>query len=97
MKLGLNSSCQSQHASEISSDTLECQRKIESYLNRGPESLTRLRELLPLIFDSHRLWTMESQMQMLRACSLQPVLQKTPFHHVTFADTMPASETSRPS
>ena len=40
---------------------------------------------------------MESQMQMLRACSLQPVLQKTPFHHVTFADAMPASETSRPS
>ena len=97
MNLCINSSSQSKPASKISSDTLECQRKIESYLNRGPESLMRLKEVLPLIFDSHRVWTMEGQMRLLRACSLQPVLQKTPFHHVTFASAMPASEPSRPS
>jgi hypothetical protein len=91
----LNSPARANTISKISTDTLECRRKILSYMNRGPASLMRLKEQLPLLFDSHRMWTREGQAQLLRSCSLQPVFQKTPFHHVTFA-LEPASETSRP-
>lgn len=45
----------------------------------------RLRELLPLLFDSHGVFTTEGQMELLRACSLHPVQQAIPFHQVTFA------------
>ncbi len=80
--------------------TEECKRKIESFLNQGPEGLARLRELLPLIFDSHRVFTKETQMSLLRQCSLAPIQQTTPFHQVTFAiapgmeDRAPARSTS---
>lgn len=65
--------------------TVECQRKIESFLNQGPEMLARLKELLPIIFDSHRVFTKEEQMRLLSRCSLAPILIGTPFHQVTFA------------
>ncbi len=98
MNSGLKSPARATTISKISTDTLECQRKIQSYLNRGPASLMRLKEHLPLLFDSHRMWTREGQAQLLRSCSLQPVFLTTPFHHVTFAmETAPASEPSRPS
>ena len=64
--------------------TVECQRKIESFLNQEPESLARLRELLPFLFDSHRVFTTEGQMELLKACSLVPIRQTVPFHQVTF-------------
>lgn len=67
------------------SGTQECQKKIESLLKQGPTGLMRLRELLPLIFDSHGVFTREGQMELLKACSLQPVQQAIPFHQVTFA------------
>ena len=67
------------------SGTQECQRKIENFLSQGRMGLVRLRELLPLLFDIHGIFTTESQMRVLRACSLQPVQLTTPFHQVTFA------------
>lgn len=100
MKSGVNSFPRGKTRSKISGGTQECQREIESFLCQGPESKGRLKELLPLIFDSHGVWTLEGQATVLRACSLKPIHQKTPFHHVTFAiqpDPRPASGTSRPS
>jgi hypothetical protein len=55
-----------------------------SFVNQGPSGLARLRELLPMMFDSHRIFTTEGQMRLLRDCSLQPLLQTDPFHQVTF-------------
>ena len=45
----------------------------------------RLRERLQVIFDSHQVLTREAQMDVLRACSLTPLLRTRPWCHVTFA------------
>ncbi len=64
--------------------TLECKQRIIEFVSQGQPGIVRLRELLPLIFDSHRILTREAQMDLLRACSLSPIECRSPWHHVTF-------------
>ena len=77
-------------------DTQECHRKIESFLKQGQPGMARLKELLPLIFDSHKVLTLDAQKEVLRACNLDPICQTRPFHQVTFALPLlePSEETS---
>ena len=64
--------------------TQECKQRIIEFLDQGPPGIIRLREVLPLLFDSHRILTTESQMNLLRMCSLSPILSRSPWHQVTF-------------
>lgn len=50
----------------------------------GSSGLLRLKERLPLIFDSHKILTNEAKMRILRECSLTPIIETTPVHEVTF-------------
>lgn len=61
-----------------------CKETIRSFVRQGPSGLARLKELLPVLFDSHRIFTVERQSQVLTDCLLMPVFQTRPFHHVTF-------------
>lgn len=61
-----------------------CKETIRSFVSQGPSGLARLKELLPVLFDSYRIFTVERQTEVLRDCFLMPVLQTKPFHHVTF-------------
>jgi len=65
--------------------TRECRTKIEAFVRMGPTGLSRLKELLPVLFDSHGVWTMEGQMELLRTCRLVPILSREPWSQVTIA------------
>ena len=61
-----------------------CKKIIKNFVTPSGEKLARLKELLPLIFDSQRIFTMEAQKKILMECSLIPVREYRPFHCVTF-------------
>ena len=65
--------------------TMDCRQSILQLVEQGPSGLMRLRERLQVIFDSHQVLTREAQMDVLRACSLTPLLRTRPWCHVTFA------------
>jgi hypothetical protein len=56
---------------------------MKQYVER--KAFQRLKEMLPLIFDSHGIFTREGQMELLMACSLEPIQTEAPWHQVTFA------------
>jgi hypothetical protein len=61
----------------------ECLHQMKQYVER--KAFQRLKEMLPLIFDSHGIFTREAQMELLMACSLEPIQTEDPWHQVTFA------------
>lgn len=65
--------------------TKECRQLILQLVEQGRSGLSRLRDRLQVIFDSHRVLTLEAQTELLRSCSLIPLLRTRPWCHVTFA------------
>ena len=74
----------------------ECKQTILNLVNQGPSGLARLRELLPVIFDSHQIFTREAQARLLRECSLTPVMQTAPFHQVLCVESQQTTASSQP-
>ena len=69
--------------------TRECKQVIQSFIHR--KATERLKELLPTIFDASRIYVTDTQMRILRDCSLTPTLIR---HRVTFL--LPAEPSSSP-
>ena len=84
---GIKASQKAGHANTPCSATMtmDCRQTILQLVEQGPSGLMRLRERLQVIFDSHRVLTREAQTDVLRACSLTPLLRTRPWCHVTFA------------
>ena len=59
--------------------TRECKQVIQHFLRQ--KAMERLKELLPAIFDASQIYATDTQMQILRDCSLTPSLNG---HRVTF-------------
>lgn len=68
--------------------TKACKKSIMELVGMGSSGLLRLKERLPLIFDSHRILTNEAKRRILRECSLQPILETTPVHEISFLLTV---------
>ena len=51
--------------------TKECKQTILYFVEQ--RALSRLQELLPVIFDKHKVFTSDERMRLLRECSLTPV------------------------
>ncbi len=64
--------------------TTACKQTIMELVGMGSSGLLKLKERLPLIFDSHRILTNEAKRRILRECSLQPILETTPVHEISF-------------
>ena len=60
--------------------TQQCKTTIQTFI--AADALPRLKELLPVIFDQHRICALETQARILRECSLTPTLER---NCVTFA------------
>ena len=52
-------------------------KEIRQFLARETGGLRRLKELLPVFFDLHRVYALETQKEILAACGLAPVLERT--------------------
>lgn len=52
----------------------ECKSTIQLFVTSN--SLPRLKEMLPVIFDCHMIYTLETQRRILLECSLTPVMCK---------------------
>ena len=74
--------------------TQECHKTILEYASQGPQGLARLREILPVLFDYHRILTREARASLLRTCALTPVLCRN--GQVTFAMDSPSAEEAGP-
>lgn len=57
----------------------QCKEMIQSF--KAANALQRAKELLPVIFDYHRVFALETQARILRECSLTPIMEK---NYVTF-------------
>lgn len=51
--------------------TQECKQTIIYFVEQ--RAFTRLKELLPVIFDKNKVYTSDERMQILRECSLTPI------------------------
>lgn len=60
----------------------DCVNSIQQFLVQEMGSLRRLKELLPVYFDLHQVYTLEAQREILRACNLVPIQEK---FRVTFS------------
>ena len=56
--------------------TEECLQKMLEFKSQGSQGLLRLREVLPVLFDFHRILTREGRTKLLRACLLTPTEQE---------------------
>lgn len=59
----------------------ECKTLILAMMARGEDSLRRLKDLLQVIFDSHRMLSLEGQTSLLLECRLVPTMEA---HRVSF-------------
>lgn len=57
----------------------ECKSTIQQFTTAN--SLQRLQELLPVIFDRYQIYALETQRTILRECSLTPVISG---HRISF-------------
>lgn len=52
---------------------LDCATTIQRFLTQEMGGLRRLKELLPVYFDVHQVYALETQREILRACNLVPI------------------------
>jgi hypothetical protein len=53
----------------------ECATAIRRFLNQDCGGLRRLKDLLPVFFSWHRVYTIETQREILRQCNLTPTTE----------------------
>jgi hypothetical protein len=68
--------------------TLECKQTILYFVEQG--ALTRLKELLPVIFDKNKVYTSDARMKILRECSLTPIKDGSQVSFVLDQEPLPS-------
>jgi hypothetical protein len=54
--------------------TQQCKATIQAFI--AADALPRVKELLPVIFDKHKIFVLETQATILRECSLTPTMER---------------------
>ena len=72
--------------------TRECKQAIQHFISQ--KAMERLKELLPAIFDASQIYATDTQMQILRDCSLTPIRER---NQVTFSLSAEPSRSNPPS
>jgi hypothetical protein len=63
------------HCMSLTPNRQACKTLILAMMEQGPDSYRRLKDLLQVIFDSHRMVTLEGQRTLLLECRLVPTME----------------------